>query len=479
MQLLLVGFIVYFLIIGLIALVSSVHHKKSAQGEYGQVILGNRSVNYFLTAFSAHASDMSQWLFMGFVALFYTNGFMSGPWIALGLVIGMWFTWQFIAPELRKKTEYFKAYTLSTFFDKRFQDHAGILRLLSAFISLFFFAIYIAAGLKGFGFLAESLFNLPYIVGTLVAIIFVIFYIIFGGYKALAWIDCFQALFLLLVIFIVPYVAFGAVGGWQAILNAAHEKNISLTLLPKSLWEVLNGILLAFSWGVGYIGMPHLLTKFMGITDVKEMHKAKYIGLSWQVSVLTAAGMAGLIGIAYFPLLLAKPELVFVEMVKNLFSQLSAGFILSAIAGATLSVITAQMLVLISVITEDFYKGIFRPAATSRELLLVYRISILIIALLSLCISLNRTITIHHLVDYAWIGFGSSFAPLVLLSLHSKYINKYGAYACLIVGSVIAALWPTYVQPLVFGAYGLDISAVIPGFGLSVLAAYIVSSITR
>jgi sodium/proline symporter len=476
MQLILVGFIVYLVIIGLISIGVFIKNKRA--GSYKELILGGRSVNYVLTALSAHASDMSDWLFMAFPAALYAGGLVNA-WIAIGLVGGMWVTWQYIAPQLRSATEKLNVMTLSTYFEKRYEDTSGVIRILSACMSILFFAIYIAAGLKGFGFLAESVFQVPYILGVLVAIVCVILYIYLGGYRTLAWIDCFQALFLLLVIFVVPYRAFWHVGGFQAIAAAAAQQHISLSWLPDTGVGILNTLLMAISWAVGYFGTPHILTKFMGISDVREMVKAQYIGLAWQVSVLTAAGVAGLIGIAYFPEMLGNKELVFVEMVKSLFSPLAIGFILSAVAGATLSVITAQVLVLVSVITEDFYRGTLRKQATERELLWVYHVSILVIAALSFIVSLNQTSSIQQLVHYAWMGFGCSFGPLMLLSLHSNSINRYGAMASIFVGGVIAALWQIVGRPVLLTAYMIDIPAVIPGFVLSVLVAYAISYMTK
>lgn len=476
MELLLVGFTVYFITIGFISAFLYLRTQKA--GTYKQVILGGRSVHYVLTALSAHASDMSDWLFMAFPALLYTGG-MVNAWIAIGLITGMLITWQYIAPQLRITTEKLNAMTLSTYFERRYDDTSGSIRLLSALISMLFFSIYIAAGLKGFGFLAESVFQIPYVYGLLVAIVCAVAYIFFGGYRTLAWIDCFQALFLLGVIFIVPYKGLLKIGGFGAIITQAANNNISLSLIPNTIIDTLNAILLAISWGVGYFGIPHVLTKFMGISNVKELSKAKYIGLAWQTSVLLASGMVGLIGIAYFSVPLVNKELVFVEMVKTLFTPLQIGFILSAIAGATLSVITAQILVLVSVITEDFYHGTIRKNATEKELLWMYHVSILCIVLLSFIVSLNRSNSIQELVQYAWMGFGCSFGPLMLLSLHSNYINKYGAITSILVGGSIASLWQLWMKPFFGASYGVDIPAVIPGFILSFACAYTLSYITK
>ncbi len=477
MQALLIGFIIYFIIISIIALASYITTKKTASG-YSQVILGDRSISYILTAFSAHASDMSDWLFMAFPAALYGGG-MINAWIAIGLVCGMTIVWKWIAPALRTATEELNVMTLSTYFERRFADTSGTIRIISALISLLFFAVYIAAGLKGFGFLTESVFNLEYTTGIIIALICVISYIFLGGYKALAWIDCFQALFLLIVIFYVPIKALAHIGGFEKIIHAAAAKNISLSLFPHTWTDTINTLLMTASWAVGYLGTPHILTKFMGMKNTHEMKKAQYIGLGWQISVLTAAGLVGLIGIAYFSETLSNKELIFVETVKNLFSPLQIGFILSAVAGATLSVMTAQVLVLVSVFTEDLYRRSFKKNATDKELLWVYRISILLIALASFFVSLNKAQSIQQLVHYAWMGFGCAFGPLVILGLHTTYINKYGAYASIITGSLIAALWHSMGHDYFFNQYALDIPAVLPGFIFNIVSAYLTTWLTK
>lgn len=478
MSLLLVGFVTYFFIIGIIVYASYINRKKNISAQYSEALLGNRSINYVLTALSAHASDMSDWLFMAFPGALYAGG-MINAWIAIGLIGGMFTVWQFIAPKLRTKTAQYNCFTLSSYFEHHFNDTSGTIRLISAALSIIFFAVYIAAGLKGFGFIAESVFHIPYCVGVITAILCSIAYIFFGGYRALAWIDAFQALFLLVVIFYVPYTALAHIGGYRAIITAATQKNISLSLFPETWLGLLNVIFISMSWAVGYFGTPHILTKFMGIDDVKEMAKAKYIGMAWQISVLAAAGLVGLIGIAYFPIIIQNKELIFIEIVKDLYTPLTIGFILSAVAGATLSVITAQILVLVSVITEDLYHATIRKNATPKELLWVYRLSILLIAFFSFCVTLNREQSIQQLVHYAWMGFGCAFGPLVLLSLHSSYINKYGAYATIITGGFIAMTWHIVGQSFFLEHCSLEIPAVIPGFFLSIVSAYFISWLTK
>src|ERR1700738_574155 len=79
-------------------------------------IIGGRSMNYWLTALAAHASDMSSWLFMGYTAVIFTGGLFNA-WTAVGLVIFMYLNWQLIAPKIRVATEQYNSLTFSSFFE--------------------------------------------------------------------------------------------------------------------------------------------------------------------------------------------------------------------------------------------------------------------------------------------------------------------------------------------------------------------------
>lgn len=464
------SFFVYFCILLCIGLYF--HKKQTSSTEF---ILGNRSLNFWLTALSAHASDMSAWLFMAFPAAVYAGG-LPKTWIAWGLIFGMYVNWQFIATRLRKATEKYNANTLSTFFERRFGDNSGTIRLLTAVIALFFLASYIAAGLIAMGLLFESVFGINYYVGLSVAMCVVVIYTLVGGFVTVAWTDLFQALFLMIVIILVPIYAYLQLpNGWQSIVEAATAQGISLNLVKDtSLVSILETIFLA-TWGLGYFGQPHIVTKFMGIKNVNDMHKSKYIGMTWLILTLLGATAVGLVGVAFFHSQLRDPQLVFINMVPQLFHPFITGFILCAILAANMSTMDSQILVCASIISEDFYKGIFKKDASPRQLLFISRLGLVLIACVSLVIAYNKSTTVLEAVRYAWAGLGCSFGPLMLTSLYSKTVNKYGAIAGILTGGIIAATWQTYNREL----FGQEIPAEVPAFIISLLSIYLVSKWTN
>lgn len=466
-----VAFLIYFAILVTIAICSRVKNQTSYD-----FIMGGRKMNFWLTAFSAHASDMSSWIFMGYPAVIYAIGLFN-VWAAVGLTIFMFFNWQFIARKLRTTTETYNSLTLPSFFESRFSDTTGLIRIFTTIISFAFYTIYISAGLVGLGILINTLFGVSNIVGITLGIIIIIPYLFVGGYVTLAWTDLFQGLFLLVTIVLVPLYALPSIDGVHGLLEGIRLKANYKDAFPDYSWKTLLSILfLMCGWGLGYFGQPHIITKFMGIKDPKEIPKAKWVGISWQIICLSSATLIGLVGIAFFegPAVLRDNQLVFIDLVLNLFPSFISAFILCAILGATITSMDSQILVLASNLTEDLYKRVLRKGASSRELLIVSRLSIFIVALVAYLIACTTHSTIYNLVSYAWYGLGASFGPLVLFALYSKKTNRIGAWAGLLSGSIVAGIWP-----LVNPSFSMDIPTLIPGFVISSFTIWVISSMTQ
>lgn len=466
----LAAFIVYF---GLLLTMGLIFHKK--QTTSSDFIMGNRSLSFWLVALSAHASDMSAWLFMAFPMSIFVLG-LSRIWIALGLLVGMFLNWQLVAPRLRSMTEEYNCYTLSSFFEKRFKDNSGVIRVLSALVMVIFLTHYLSAGLIAMGNLFESLFGIDYFIGLSIAMFVVVIYTFFGGFTTVAWTDLFQGIFLLIMILVIPFIAYSKINGWDQIVEVAQKRNIPLSLAPEANFDAFFTIIsLALGWGLGYFGMPHIITKFMGIRDVKEISKSKWLGMSWQLITLTAAAFVGLVAIAYFPNGLEKPEMIFIEMVKDLFHPFIGGFILCAIIAANLSTMDSQILVCGSMISEDLYVPFHRKPPSDRKILWFSKLSVIFISLVALLLSFNRSSTVLDTVLYSWSGLGSAFGPLILMSLYSTSTNRYGAIAGIVVGTVVSMIWPT-LNPILTK---YEILPMIPAFMLSAASIYLVSKWTK
>ncbi len=432
-------------------------------------MLGNRSMNYWVTALTTQASDMSDWLFMAYPGLIYGVGLFN-LWVAIGLFTFMLLNWHFIAPRLRTATEKYDSITLASFFERHFNDKTSLIRLMTVFFTTFFIIYYIGAELVGLGRLFETTFEIPYNIGISISITLVVANIIIGGFIAAAWGDAIRGIFLATMIVLVPLVALSQIGYSQALAYATLA-NFTNALLPDFSWSTLSSIaLLSMGWGLGYFGSPHILVNFMSIKDPEQMHKAKYVGASWMALVLGAATIVGLVGTLLFTTPLANRELVYVEMVKHLFHPLLAGFILCAVLAATMSVMTAQILATASLITEDFFKPWFGTTLSEASYLKLVRGSIIVLPLLAYLVSYNSTLPINDLIAYAWSGLGLAFAPAVIAALYIPFANRSGVYVAMLLGGLIGMLWPYF---------GFGFMPLLPGFILCLGTLVVVSQLTK
>lgn len=458
------AFIIYFAL--LIGVGFYFYNKNKSQNDFA---LGGRKLNYWITAISAQASDMSDWLFMGFPGVIYAQG-LIGIWTAVGLVFFMFLTWHFIAPKFRVATESADSTTLASFLQKKFGNTNNLIRVISGLLCLYFFVFYIAAGLAGLGRVFESAFNINYYHGIILGLAITLIYSLLGGLLAVAWSNLFQGIFLLIAILLVPFYAIYQLGGMSQFLHILTQQNLGyLSIIPEH-----NGIITilfaSMAWGLGYFGQPHILINFMSIDDVNNMKKAKYVGLSWQILVLTAASLVGLAGKAFIYPALDNSELVFISMVSTMFIPFFAGLILCAMLAATISTINTQSLVSASLITDDLYYPFVRQEVSAKQKLFFTRAAIFVIPMISLMTALSTTANVFESVHYAWSGLGSSFGPLVILALYTTFVTPFGALAGLCAGGLVGIFWPLINS---------TIPTLVAGFFLNFSTTYIISKLTK
>ncbi|MBB6454901.1 sodium/proline symporter [Salirhabdus euzebyi] len=433
--------------------------------------LGGRRLGPGVAALSAGASDMSGWLLLGLPGAIYASG-LSGAWIAVGLSIGAYLNWQFVAKRLRTYTEVSNdSITIPDFFENRFKDNTHILRLVSAIVILFFFTIYTASGMTAGAKLFSSSFELTYTQGLWIGAIVIIAYTFLGGFIAVSWTDFIQGILMFLALVVLPLVAISELGGWQETLNTIGQASEGHLEMVAGVGVI--AILSNLAWGLGYFGQPHILARFMGLRSHKDVKKARFIGISWMVIGLYGAVFAGLAGFAMSQvgtLNLGDGEEVFIMMSQVLTHPIVAGILLAAILSAIMSTIDSQLLVSSSAVAEDFYKGVFRRNATDKELVTVGRISVAVIAVIAILLAGDPTNSVLELVSYAWAGFGAAFGPIILLSLFWKRITASGAIAGMIAGAVTVIVWGNYLEGGIF-----DLYEIVPGFLLNVILAVVFS----
>ncbi|SDP17453.1 sodium/proline symporter PutP [Selenomonas ruminantium] len=464
----------FILYIGLMMAIGVYYYRRTRN--MSDYFLGNRKLGAWVTSMSAEASDMSGWMLMGVPGFAYLAGLNAG-WIAVGIALGTWANWHFVAARLRKYTELAKnSLTVPQFLENRFEDNSGLLRTIPAVFILIFFTIYTSSGFVSSGRLFETVFGLPYQYAIFIGAGSVVFYTLVGGFLAVSRTDFIQGVMMFFAILVVPITAAMEMGGYAAtvtaISNVSHSMLEPFTKPDGSTLGTIELISL-LAWGIGYFGQPHILVRFMAISSSKEIKQATRIAMTWVVLSLAAAVAVGMVGRVFLSheLTGTESETVFLVMTNELFPPIVAGLILSAVLAAIMSTASAQLLVAASAFAQDFYRTLIRKEAETTELIWISRASVLIIASLAIFIGLNPSSFILDMVAYAWAGFGAAFGPALLCALFWRRTTRNGVLAGIIVGGITVLVWKQIDW--------LGLYEIVPGFLLSLLAVYLVSKMDK
>jgi sodium/proline symporter len=469
---------------GMILIGASFFKKADTLSDY---FIGGRRLNPWVAALSAHATDMSGWLFMGFPGVVYAYG-TGQVWIALGLVLGTVISWSLIATRLRRYTISFSySITIPEFFENRFQDSSHILRIVSSVFIIFFFTIYTASGFIACGILFSQLFAIDYQIALIITVLVILSYTFLGGFRALCWSDFFQGLLMLVTVVLIPVIALFLMGGLPKETLSPNFLNIFLDEFQRPLPAV--SIISGLAWGLGYLGMPHILVRFMAIKNERAVSKAAVVASLSVLLSLTAAAVMGIAGRFFVPALI-NTDTVYIRTIQKIFMQISSplaipgSIFLCGIFAAIISTTDSQLLVTVSAITSDIYQGIINKEATDKHLLLFSRFSVAAVSLIAYIIATDRFSGIMRLVSQAWAGFGSAFGALILLSLYWKRLNRPGAAAGIISGGLTVIIWD-YLPLIPSDGAGVNLGqatglySLAPGFCISLLFIILISLLTK
>jgi len=412
-------------------------------------LLAGRKLGPWVTAFSERASGESAWLLLALPGAAISVG-LGEAWTVIGRTLGIIASWYLIAERLRKETEKYDALTIPEYLHRKYQDNSNVIRLFSAVIIAFFFTFYVSAQFHASGKVINSLFGLSPVNGIIIGAAVIISYTLMGGFFAVAWTDLLQGILMIGTLVILPIAGFLELQGSEYTLSddllQIGESNASFTMGRGGLAAV-SVILGGLSWGLGYLGQPHLLIRYMAIRNPIDVKKARTIAILWALPGITGAFLIGLVALNYygpeyfnyFDVEQAMPLLA-LELLPPVF----AGLLISGAVAAMMSTADSQLLVSTSAITEDFIHQYLGINISNKALVRLSRFTIVILGLFAFGIAYLSELqqrNIFGVVSYAWSGLGSAFGPALLLSLWWSDTTRKGIIAGLLTGFLTTIIW--------------------------------------
>ncbi|WKD57859.1 Sodium/proline symporter [Corynebacterium capitovis DSM 44611] len=452
--------------------------------KYDDYVLADRGLGPFVAGLSAGASDMSGWLLMGLPGALFVAG-MSELWIVVGLFIGTWANWKFIAPRLRAYSEVAKnSITLPSFFQNRTRDSSPLLRVVAAVIIIFFFTFYVSSGMVSGGRYFESTFHGDYLTGMLIVGSITVLYTFLGGFLAVSYTDVVQGALMFLALIAVPVMALVALDHPADIFSFATSH--AYGPWPEgnpNYFDMIAGVSGAtvignLAWGLGYMGQPHIITRFMALRSPEEATSARRTGTFWVLMCYLGAVSTALVSTVYFAQHGSTVtdqsgfETIFLDLSRILFHPFIAGIILTAVLAAIMSTMSSQLLVTSSALVEDLYRATSRRTPSHTTLLVLSRSMVVAVAVVAMVLAVHPSDTILNLVGFAWAGFGAAFGPVVVASLYWRRLTAPGAVAGMIAGAATVFIWGSI--DVLSGA----IYEIVPGVAVATAALVVGSLLT-
>ena len=494
----LVAMVIYMATVIAIGLIYAKRANKNSE-EY---FLGGRSLGPWVTAMSAEASDMSGWLLMGLPGVAYWCGLADAFWTAFGLAVGTYFNWLIVSKRLRRySVRANNSITLPEFFSNRFREKKKTIMLIAAAFILIFFTVYASSCFVTCGKLFSTLFGTSYVSMMILGAIFVLLYTILGGFLAESASDFMQAIVMIVALTVIVVLSTINAGGIGAVFENARAipgfmeffglATPTLDANGQQLVEAGKPVFGAaadygfltvcsmMAWGLGYFGMPQVLLRFMAIRKEEELTRSRRIAMIWVVISLGVAVFIGIVGRQIFPdahLTKSAAENIFITLATSSLPPILAGFVMAGILAATISSSDSYLLIAASALSKNIYQGICKKDATDKQVMLVSRITLLVLAAVGIVIALDENSVIFQIVSFAWAGFGATFGPLMLFSLFWKRINKPGAIAGMLSGAGMVFLWKLVISKL-GGAFA--IYELLPAFIFSSVCIVVVSLLTK
>ena len=394
-------------------------------------MLGGNELSPWVLSMSEKASESSGYMTMGLPGEASVVGF-SVSWAAVVSYFSL-FNWFFMAKPLRRMSEIFNSLTVTDYLQKRFADDKNIIRMVGVIIMMIFEVVYVGVQYIALGKLFELLFGVSFAAGVIIGAIICISYTVVGGFTSVARNDFIQGVIMFFGLGIMPLLMIPKLGGLNAISTKLIATHGEAWLLPYFGDMTLNNIgtlILILSYvaiGIGFVGSPHIIVRYMATKSKRDITAMAMIGAIWMVVSYYGAISIGMMG-SIMDISVADPENIMMIAALEMFPAVLAGLLISASLAAILSSADSMLLIAASTVAEDFFNHVLNKGKLTDDQVIRYnRILIIVLGVAGIAFAINPMDSIFWLAVFAWAGLACCFGPVIVLSLYWRNVTKQGA----------------------------------------------------
>ncbi len=425
--------IAFFLYLGATFAFAWLGHRKAQGGAFlEEFFVAGRTIGPWTLALTWIATSASGGSFMGVPALAHAYGWSILLWISSYMVVATVGFGLFAnrVSQLGRKTG---ALTFPDLLRDRFESPA-IGGVASVAIILLYTSYMVAQFVAGARVL-EVVAGVPYEWGALAVAVTVGVYTAYGGFRAVAWADAFQALVMLFGVLLAAWFALGKVGGFEGLAASLQAQDPALLTPqgPEGYLPLAAALSFFVIWPFGAAGQPSLLSRFLASEGGDSLRRAMLLVGVYILLLYPAIILIGVAGRALNPELEAADHAMPATILAATPSWL-AGFVLAAPMAAIMSTLSSFLLVGASAVVRDLYernRSTPLPEAQARKLT---HAATLVIAVVALAFAMKPPDFLQYIVVFSGTGLSATFVFATLFAIYWPRFNRAGCLAAMLGG---------------------------------------------
>ena len=468
----------------------------------GDFYVAGKGINPIANGMATAADWMSAASFIGMAGLIAFNGYGASVFL-MGWTGGYVLLAMLLAPYLRK----YGKYTVPEFIGDRFYSKTA--RIVAVVCLILASITYVIGQMKGIGVAFSRFLELDFNTGLYVGMAIVFFYAVLGGMKGITYTQIAQYCVLIFA-YTVPaiFISINLTGNPFPQLGLGSEMADGTYLLDKLdatltdigfkeyttsvLGSKLNMFIYTLTLMMGTAGLPHVITRFFTVSNVKAARSSAGWALVFIAILYTVAPAVGAMarlnlmqtieptkgeylvyaerpqwfknwektGLLEFEdkngdgkiqysanketnemvkidrdiMVLANPEIA--KLPNWVIALVAAGGL-----AAALSTAAGLLLAIASSISHDLLKGVFTPNISEKQELMASRIAMGGAVILAGWLGLHPPDFAAGTVAIAFGLAAASLFPALMMGIFSKRVNRTGAIAGMIAGITVTMLY--------------------------------------
>ena len=425
-----VAFAVYIALTFLLAYLA--RRQSSGSGFLREFFVGGRTIGPWVLGLTWIATSASGGTFIGAPSLGHAYGWSVMLWIS-GYIVVATAGFGLLGRRIAELGERTGALTFPDLLRDRFRSKA--IGAISGAAMLILHTSFIVAQYIAGARVLEAALGVPYAWGVAGFAVVVGLYTAYGGFRAVAWTDSFQAIVMLVGVLLTVGFGLYKIGGMQAVYDglAAQSPDLLTPQGPDAFLPLSAAISFFFVWPLAVAGQPSLITRFLACKDTASLRRASLLIGCYILLLYPAVIFVGILGRVLVPELAASDHAMPATIVAAVPSAL-AGLVLAAPLAAIMSTISSFLLVAAGAVARDLYQRNARKPVSEERAKRATHLSIALTGVVAGVFALQPPDYLQYIVVFSGTGLAATFLFPTLLAVYWPRMNRKGCIAGILAG---------------------------------------------